>query len=397
MWGPAMGLPSRLALSMFAGPGRSCILGSGAATRKDWQAKHCRGFSDFYMQPLFDPDLEESPFFAPKIRSEPMRYVACRKMAKNLVRNLLGYHNPSRQLFLECNPGPGILTEALLKAGARVVVFESEKSFIPHLKSLRMNLDGLLQVVHSDFFKIDPRHQEVLKPEYNSRVIFQNLGINPVPWSAGIPIKVFGILPSKLERRILWKTLFDLYSCESIYRYGRVELNLFVTEKEFQRLMATPRRPDLYQVLSVLWQVACEIKFIQMEPWSSFSVHTENGCSEDSKLGESSRSMKQNLYFIQMTPRRSLFTEHLSPLNYDIFFHMVKHCFGKRSSPIIQHLRSLSTVEPIDILRQVRIKPGETILKMYPQDFKRLFETIERSEDCVFKWVYDESLEDIVL
>ncbi|EGW00816.1 Dimethyladenosine transferase 2, mitochondrial [Cricetulus griseus] len=392
-----MGLPPRLALSVFAGPARSCVLGSRTAARKDWQAKSRRGFSDFYMQPLFDPELEESPFFAPKGRSEPTCYVACKKLAKNLVRNLLGYHNPSRQLLLECNPGPGILTEALLRAGARVIAFESEKTFIPHLKSLRMHLDGLLQVVHSDFFKIDPRHQEVVKPEYNSRIIFKDLGINPVPWSAGVPIKVFGILPTKLERRILWKTLFDLYSCESIYRYGRIELNLFVTEKEFQRLIATPKRPDLYQVLSVLWQVACDIKFIHMEPWSSFSMHNENGSSENSKLGESLKSMKQNLYFIQLTPRRTLFTEHLSPLNYDIFFHMVKHCFGKRSSPIIQHLRSLSTVEPIEILRKVRIKPGETILRMYPHDFKRLFEMIERSEDCVFKWVYDESLEDIVL
>lgn len=367
MWRPAVGLPPRLALSVLAGPGRSCFLGSGSATRKDWQAKNRRSFSDFYMQPLFDPDLEESPFFAPKSRSDPTRYVACKKLARNLVRNLLGYNcNPSRQLILECNPGPGILTEALLRAGASVIAFQNEKSFIPHLKSLRRKLNGLLQVVPSDFFKIDPRHQEVLKPEYNSSVIFQSLGIDPVPWSAGVPIKVFGILPSKFERRILWKNVFDLYSCESIFRYGRIELNLFVTEKEFQ------------------------------EPWSSFGAYTENECSEDSKLRESCSSLKQNLYFVQMTPRRTLFTEHLSPLNYDIFFHMVKHCFGKRSSSIIQHLRSLSTVEPIEILRQVRIRPGQTILNMYPQDFKRLFETIERSEDSVFKWVYDESLEDII-
>nr|XP_048292425.1 dimethyladenosine transferase 2, mitochondrial [Myodes glareolus] len=394
MWGAAMGLPPRLALSVLAGPGRSCILGSGTATRKNLQARNRRDFSDFYLQPLFDPDLEESPFYASKGRSEPTRHVACKKLARNLARNLLGFQKPTRQLILECNPGPGVLTEALLSAGARVVALESEKSFIPNLKSLR-KYTGELRVVHCDFFKMDPRHQEIIKPEYSSRVIFQNLGIKAVPWSAGVPIKIFGILPNKYERRILWKTLFDLYSCDSIYRYGRIELNLFVSEKEFQRLIATPKRPDLYQVLSVLWQVACEIKFIHMEPWSSFSVYTENGHLEKSKLRESLKSMKQNLYFIQMTPRKTLFTENLSPLNYDIFFHMVKHCFGKRSAPIMQHLRSLTTVDPIDVLRQMRLSPGGTILKMYPQDFKRLFESIESSEDSVFKWVYDESLEDI--
>lgn len=394
-----MGLPPRLALSVLAGPGRSCILGSGAATRKDWQARNRRGFSEFYQQPLFDPDLEESPFYTFKSRAEPTRHVASKKLARNVARHLLGFQKPSRQsprqLILECNPGPGVLTEALLRAGARVVAFESEKSFIPHLKSLRKYVEGELQVVHCDFFKMDPRYQEIIRPEYSSRVIFRDLGIKAVPWTAGVPIKVFGILPNKYERRIFWKTLFDLYSCDSIFRYGRIELNLFVTEQEFQKLLATPKRPDSYHVLSVLCQVACDTKFIYMEPWSSFSVYTENGHLEKTKITESLKSMKQNLYFIQMTPRKGLFTEHLSPLNYDIFFHMVKHCFGKRSAPIMQHLCSLSTVDPIVVLRQVRLNPRMTILQMYPQDFKRLFEAIERSEDTIFKWIYNESLEDI--
>lgn len=392
MWGPAIGLPPRLALSVLAGPGRSCILGSGAATRKDWQARDRRGFSDFYLQPLSDLDFEDSPSGSSRGRTEPTRHIASKKLAKNLARDLLGHQKTSRQLIIECNPGPGILTEALLKAGGRVVALESEKTFIPHLESLRRNVSGELQVVHCDFFKMDPRHQEIVKPEYNSRVIFQNLGIKAVPWSAGVPIKIFGILPNKHERRVLWKILFDLYSCESIYRYGRIELNMFLCEKEFQKLIATPKRPDLYHVLSVLWQVACDVKFLYMEPWSSFSVCDENGHIEKSKNKE---SVKQNLYLVQMTPRKTLFTENLSPLNYDIFFHMVKQCFGKRSAPIIHHLRSLSTVDPVNILKQVRKNPGETVLRLYPQDFKRLFEAIECSEDSVFKWVYDDSLEDV--
>lgn len=48
----------------------------------------------------------------------------------------------------------------------------------------------------------------------------------------GIPLKVVGIFPTKNERKTLWKLLHDIYSCTSIYRYGRVELNLFVNEKE---------------------------------------------------------------------------------------------------------------------------------------------------------------------
>lgn len=50
----------------------------------------------------------------------------------------------------------------------------------------------------------------------------------------GIPLKVVGIFPTKNERKTLWKLLHDIYSCTSIYKYGRVELNLFITEKECQ-------------------------------------------------------------------------------------------------------------------------------------------------------------------
>lgn len=48
-----------------------------------------------------------------------------------------------------------------------------------------------------------------------------------------VPLKIFGIVPQQLERNKLWRLLFAMYECSSIYRYGRVELNLFISEKEY--------------------------------------------------------------------------------------------------------------------------------------------------------------------
>lgn len=149
----------------------------------------------------------------------------------------------------------------------------------------------------------------------------------------------------------------------------------------------------MYQVLSVLWQVACEIKVLHVEPWSSFDVYTQNGKLKKPKHKDSLERMQQNLYFIRMTPRRNLFTENLTPINYDVFFHMVKHCFGKRNASLIEHLRSLSPVDAMDILMQTRKNEKVKITDMYPQDFKRLFETIECSKDYTHKWLYDDSME----
>jgi len=49
-----------------------------------------------------------------------------------------------------------------------------------------------------------------------------------------VPVKIFGIFPQRKERNTLWRLLFILYECSSIYRYGRVELNIFISEKEYK-------------------------------------------------------------------------------------------------------------------------------------------------------------------
>lgn len=49
-----------------------------------------------------------------------------------------------------------------------------------------------------------------------------------------VPVKIFGILPHRKERNTLWRLIFALYECNSIYRYGRIELNFFISEKEYQ-------------------------------------------------------------------------------------------------------------------------------------------------------------------
>lgn len=48
------------------------------------------------------------------------------------------------------------------------------------------------------------------------------------------PLRVIGIFPAKNEKKILWKLLYDIYSSTSVYSYGRVELNMFVTEREYE-------------------------------------------------------------------------------------------------------------------------------------------------------------------
>ncbi|XP_057582102.1 dimethyladenosine transferase 2, mitochondrial isoform X2 [Hippopotamus amphibius kiboko] len=230
-------------------------------------------------------------------------------------------------------------------------------------------------------------------PIMTSDMLFEYLGIEAQPWSKGAPLKVIGFLPIKNERNTLWKLLHDLYSCTSVYKYGRVELNMFVTEKECRKLMANPQNPSLYQALSVLCQIAWGIKLLHTEPCSSFDTYTSDGQLEKQKRRES----EKNLCFIQLTPHRNLFTGTLTPFNYDVFFHMLRQCFMKRNAKLIDRLHSLSPIDGMHILKQIKKKKDVKVINMYPEDFQRLFETIECSKDDTYKWLYDDFMEDVVM
>ncbi|KAG8511827.1 Dimethyladenosine transferase 2, mitochondrial, partial [Galemys pyrenaicus] len=388
MWSAVTGISSRQTLSALNGAGRFCILGPGAARWKDVSARNCHGFSD----PGFD--FEDTSLWTSGYRFDPKRYVTSPKLVRTVTK-ILQKPQKSCQVYLECNPGPGILTKAFVESGHKVVALESDSTFIPHLESLQNDLGGKLQVVHCDFFKMDPRNGGIVKPPIMiSEMLFKDLGIEALPWKAGIPFKVIGSFPIKNEKRILWKILHDIYACTSIYKFGRIELNMFISESEYQKLVANPRTAPFYQPLSVLWQVACDIKLLHVEPGTSFDLCTQNGILEKSSYKAALNQAQQRICFVRLTPRKNLFTEHLTPINYDTFFHMTKQCFVKRSAKLIDHLPSLSPIDSKALVKRLHHFAKLRVTNMYPKDFKQLFETIECFDDYTYKWLYDDIMEE---
>ncbi|MBV1688283.1 16S rRNA (adenine(1518)-N(6)/adenine(1519)-N(6))-dimethyltransferase RsmA [Novosphingobium sp. G106] len=57
---------------------------------------------------------------------------------------------------LEVGPGPGGLTRALLRAGARVTAIEMDRRCLPALAELEAAFPGKLRVIEGDAMKIDP-------------------------------------------------------------------------------------------------------------------------------------------------------------------------------------------------------------------------------------------------
>ncbi|XP_034620875.1 dimethyladenosine transferase 2, mitochondrial [Trachemys scripta elegans] len=329
-----------------------------------------------------------------RARSSPplRRFIACPDLARAVHASLeCGPARGPEPVVLECEPGPGVLTRTLLNAGARVVALESDRAFLPDLQSLENSLHGQLEVVYCDFFRLDPLGCGSMKPPaMYSEKLFENLGILTVPWTADVPVKIIGFLPQKKERNTLWKLIFVMYERSSIYRYGRIELNMFVSEKEYKVLTAKPGELRSYQALSVLWQTACEIQLLHMEPWSSFLTNSK---TRGLAIPKSTLLPNDHLCLVRMTPRRNLFTGGMTTTNSSTFILMVKQCLAKRKSKLIDRLNSWSPGSGSKLLRELEIPENIITGNLYPEEYRRLFEAMEHSKEFSQSWLYDEVLE----
>uniref|UniRef100_A0A670ZF98 rRNA adenine N(6)-methyltransferase n=1 Tax=Pseudonaja textilis TaxID=8673 RepID=A0A670ZF98_PSETE len=262
------------------------------------------------------------------------RFLACPLSARKVASQLTRGRNleQSKTYLLEFEAGPGVLTRKLLNTGAHVIALESNKSFLPNLESLKKEFENQLEVVHSNFIKLDGNPYALLKGELCSETLFNNLRIFEVPWTSDVPLKVVGIVPTKDERSFIWRYTYFLYECSSIYNYGRIELNLFVSERMYKVFVAKPPDKKFYQALSVLWQTACDIQLLHKVPGSSFLTTSR-------KKSSRSNSVNELLYLVQLTPRKDLFTDFLTTANSKTFISMVKQCFGKASTKLHNKLK----------------------------------------------------------
>ena len=100
----------------------------------------------------------------------------------NILRKLVAAANiQTGDTILEIGPGPGVLTEALLNAGAQVIAIEKDEKLGSHLERLQ---NGKLKVLIDDFRNI--RIERLLK------------GVGQVKVIANIPYNITGMILQEL-------------------------------------------------------------------------------------------------------------------------------------------------------------------------------------------------------
>ncbi|TRY65773.1 hypothetical protein DNTS_029333 [Danionella cerebrum] len=330
----------------------------------------------------FYPPRCHHPLDLGDVESNTQKAMVCRNTRTFIVdpalattlANLLGRDiDEGKAVIFEVNPGPGVFTRALLNRGAqRVVALESNRHFLPDLQELESNLDEKLDLVHCDFFRLDTNSTEELRPSaMTMKKIFSDLGIS----------EIFAIIDRKYEQNLLWRFIYNLFDRYSFYYYGRLELIIFITQKQYMALVAPTRNYVHYLAYSVLAQMACDIELLHEEPLSSFLITNGNSVK---------KHLNQNLCMVRITPRKDLFSGVLTPLNSSTLVMMVKQCLVKRKSLLMKHIDSWSPGMGFRMISKLGypydVKTGD----VSPNDYKLLFEMMKQSGNFGYSWLFME-------
>ena len=244
---------------------------------------------------------------------------------KNIISSIINYVNVKDEDIIEIGPGPGILTENILKNKARsLLAIEKDDSFEVNLKKIKNKYkDNFIYLIHD---VIDFDFNKLTKKEYK---IVSNL-----PYNISVP---FILKMIKIRRVISWKDMI-----------------LMVQKEVAERITANIGTKN-YGRLSIMVNLNNDVnKLLNVKP-SSFIPKP-----------------KVDSTVIKISPKN----KNLN-INEEVFEKIVKICFSQRRKKIKNNLDQLNTNTSL-LLELSNIDPDIRAENINIEGFLRISKNYEK-------------------
>ncbi|XP_074662436.1 dimethyladenosine transferase 2, mitochondrial-like [Tubulanus polymorphus] len=272
------------------------------------------------------------PFLEKPAAKKIGAYILDKSLAETIVKSLVAANQLKQDVtpWLEVNPGPGYLSEALLEAGIRsLTVVERRQEFMPYLQRLKTQYPDF-SFHQKDFFNRGALQKEV--HEFFREVV-PNLQIHS--FNEKPPLKIIVSPGIAYERRLI-KILLNqlLISSISLFSYGRMEFIMILSSLEKQRLMLKwPISAFAYRERNALFSLMFDVDFLQkIDPGGIFPPQVVSNYKKKTKQGQ---QVSESLHVVRITPKEGLFTHLFNQRHLPMFAFFVKEMLVKRSQRLI--------------------------------------------------------------
>ncbi|KAF8794448.1 26S proteasome non-ATPase regulatory subunit like protein [Argiope bruennichi] len=228
----------------------------------------------------------------------------------------------------EVNPGPGVLSKALLKAGVPCLrVFEKNEVFLSELKELSKQHSNF-EIIEEDFLFLPSLEAKTFDDDSVSYLDAFFKDVPKLSWEEGAPFRIFSIISNKKSIRFSRFLLAALSNRCSIFFYGRCELFLVLSHSEYLYLMAEPKENfAIYRWSTVLYRSFFEISVLNKFTPDIFSP-------SPSRHGKK-KNEENNFYLVKFIPRSDLFSSLVNNNKLQDFYFFIRHLLVKRTGLVI--------------------------------------------------------------
>uniref|UniRef100_T1K8W2 Dimethyladenosine transferase 2, mitochondrial n=2 Tax=Tetranychus urticae TaxID=32264 RepID=T1K8W2_TETUR len=269
-------------------------------------------------------------------------------------------------IVIDTSPGPGLLLEALLKAGAPKVrgLLHGSSPYKSVLQTLQETYPDRLELRNFDFHNFRSNFKENSGIEGCKRVLDSALETAPVNWTDDPPLKLILTLTPSTERRVLRRLISELTLQSGIYASGRSQLFVFLSEKEYG-FMKTKKdvRPIHHQASHILYQSFFQINHLATFNFDCFYPSVNNPKTKNSN--------PENVHLVSILPKLEL-PDLISTKDWPDYFYFVKQTMARRRNRIIPFMEKLVSDCGLKL-----IKNGITVHKAFkdlePDEFIKLF------------------------